>query len=41
MIQFLLDHGADATVVDSFGLTAVDRAIKTGDHLVLKQLQSQ
>ena len=41
MIQCLLDHDADVTVVDKSGRTAIDRAVKTGDALVVEQLQSE
>jgi ankyrin repeat protein len=41
MIQCLLDHDADVTVVDKFGRTAIDRAVETGDALVIEQLQSE
>jgi ankyrin repeat protein len=38
MIQCLLDHNADVTVEDKSGRTAIDRAKKTRDDLVIEQL---
>jgi hypothetical protein len=38
MIQCLLDYDADVTVEHKSGRTAIDRAVKTGDVLVIEQL---
>jgi len=38
MVQCLLDRDADVTVEDKSGRTAIDRAVKSGDAFVIKQL---